>query len=304
MRRAVSGLVFGAIAAFCAASCSRPPATAVVVSFDTDFAVESNDTVEINLLRGDDLGALIPDANLESTPQTLTLYDNPDKDTDIAVPVTVSAVFSHPQLGLKVTRSVRVTYAKEETKLLRLNLELACAKVECPAGTTCIAGACSDDRVDGASLPVYDKAAVENAGAECFKATCLDGEMQLDAASLGITPGGGACTITSPITPGAGGELNVSVGWSFVSGARSVLPRGPGGYELTGQQIKLPAALCEALTSGRATSLGFSASCAPKTAAMPMCAKPKLAAPAQSGKGGSSGAGGTTAKGGSAGKGG
>lgn len=138
------------------AGCADHPATALVLVVQADAETLSKiDHIEISASRGGEERflqsyALPAEARL---PGTLTLSKDPDADP--SDPILVRVVGSKESPEATVSRSARLGFVKEKTKLLRMPLTAACLNKKCDPGLTCIDGACVSDTVDPNTLPDF-----------------------------------------------------------------------------------------------------------------------------------------------------
>lgn len=106
-----------------------------------------------------------------------------DNGTAPALTLTVAGYRGAKRL---VERRATATLVVGKTLYLRLGLAGACETVSCPAGQTCIDGACAGESVDPAALPDYRP---ERVG----EVDCASGPVWIDTASGQPLPVGGGC---------------------------------------------------------------------------------------------------------------
>ncbi len=146
----------------------------------------------------------------------------------------------------------------------------------CPAGETCLAGACVPETVTSGSLPAFapdevtsgQYSAAADTGA-CFNvATCF-------ARAVAVMPGGAPCSFAVP-SGLAAGDLNVAIETSTTSAGEGTclsdgaclvpLDEGPGGWTLSGETVDLPVAVC-----ATRAKVVVSGACGSKASATPLC---------------------------------
>jgi alpha-tubulin suppressor-like RCC1 family protein len=136
-------------------ACASKPPTAIMLGVSSEPAVPGElDRLRITVLRGEavsfDQEYDLPDG--AHVPGTLTLSPR-DADDHSPLTITVRARKASSGDAWRVTRTARLGFLAERSKLLRLRLERACLDLPCSPDLTCIGGACVPPDVDPTSLP-------------------------------------------------------------------------------------------------------------------------------------------------------
>ncbi len=292
-RVALGALVLG----FCAApSCTALPASETMIVLQTDLSLPKDvDRLTIQVLvRGDqrhfnEFTKLGTDDTLKIPASIgLTL----DSGTDASTPVTFR-VTAFQGVKARVLREVVTTIPKDRLVALKLPIQWLCwedlpldqdgkAISNCDANQTCIAGTCTDNKVDSTTLEDYSAANVFGGGTGTGDGTCFDTAPCFDDADShrtvdAPTSTDGKCTITPPE---ALGDVNVAIrvatagicgstGCFVPIDARSEL-----GWQADGKTIKLPTAVCDRIAAGKASGVSITpvrTGCALKTSGVPTC---------------------------------
>lgn len=144
------------------------PARTIRVAIYTD-APEDFDWLHIVVSRGGvpKFDEMYERETIDSLPDSLLLENEmptDDKGNYIYTPVriVVQGLASEPTpsdpnaMSLAIERSAELPFVLDHPVLLRMPLCASCFNYPCGEGTTCVAGACMDERVDPASLPEDD----------------------------------------------------------------------------------------------------------------------------------------------------
>ena len=138
------------IALFALGGCAAP-ITEVVVQVDSDFDVPSElSAIEIEVTSPDDVTqtAMADLGGMEAElPRTLSLVQEAAPLGPYRVRVTG---FRRGMMLLR--RDAEFTFVRDESRLLRLDLEQACESVRCNGNETCEAGDCRDRDVTADEL--------------------------------------------------------------------------------------------------------------------------------------------------------
>lgn len=134
-----------ALAVAVAPGCKASPPTALVLALRTDTMPPEVSSLVVTVTR-DGATRFTQTYALPSgaaLPGTLTLSNGRDEDPGDSITVVVLGK------GTKtVTRTARLGFVREKTKLLRLAVERACIDVPCVDGETCAGGTCVPIDVD------------------------------------------------------------------------------------------------------------------------------------------------------------
>jgi hypothetical protein len=269
-----------------AVHCDPTPDTGIVLALRVEPTVpEEIDSLQIAWSRGDQ-------ANTKydySLPQGVTLpgtllfrTDDPNGDSlQIDVEVSKDGVS-------KIRKKVRLRFAQEKIKLLRVTMEYACLDIDCPVNQTCQAGECIPIDIDPNSLPEFED--TEQALPPPGTKNCFDRVKCLANAQPVVLD---VVNCQFPVPPSS---YNVGLQWS---GSKIVpIPKDTFGFEeITVGTGKLAPALCKAVSLGKA-KLFVASGCQSLAPEQPICVPPAT------GTGGASGAGGmagTSGQGGSGG---
>lgn len=138
------------VALLALAGCAAP-ITEVVLEVDSDFDVPGElSAIEIEVTSPDDATqramADLGDGE-PGLPRTLSLVQEDAPLGPYRVRVTG---FRRGMMLLR--RDAEFTFVRDESRLLRLDLEQACESVSCPGNRTCEAGECRDREVTGDEL--------------------------------------------------------------------------------------------------------------------------------------------------------
>jgi alpha-tubulin suppressor-like RCC1 family protein len=148
------------------AGCKRPP-TALVLAVRTDLGAPTEiDTIEISASRGgaDRFRRTYDLATALKLPGTLT-FQNGDGESASEPTTYVVRAKKASEAAWKVTRTARLGFVDEHTKLLRLSVERACVTIACSGDSTCVAGKCVSPDVDASALPDFESNDAALAGA-------------------------------------------------------------------------------------------------------------------------------------------
>jgi hypothetical protein len=285
-RVALGALVLGF---FGAPSCTALPASETMIVLQTDLSLPKDvDRLTIQVLvRGDqrhfnEFTKLGTDDTLKIPASIgLTLDDG----TDLSTPVTFR-VTAFQGTKARVLREVVTTIPKDRLVALKLPIQWLCwedlaldpdgnAISNCDANQTCIAGTCTDNKVDPSALDDYSADQVFGGGTGTGDGTCFDTAPCFAAPTdAPTTVDGSDCTIN------AGKDVNVAIrvdtagicgsnGCFVPIDANSEL-----GWQASGDKIKLPKAVCDRIAAGKASGVSTSVvndMCPLKTSAIPTC---------------------------------
>ncbi len=224
----------------------------------------------------------------QKLPGTLVI-DAPDKP-DQSIDIRIGAFAGDPDtVPPRIVRQAVTTIPDGKTVTLQMPIQFLCdgraallgqdLDSGCPDGTTCLAGVCEDNKVDGSKLPVYEESKVFGDG-ECFDtSSCFDSgaEAEVDLASCTIaggddvnvaleTEGDGICgavgcfvALDANADLAASGQKTVSLGYTVLDGGKIQLPKG----------------VCQQLQTGKivrvVTTATGTGSCAKKQPSLPTC---------------------------------
>jgi hypothetical protein len=200
----------------------------------------------------------------------------------------------------RILREVVITIPTSLTVLERVDLQYLCSGMvsggspsswasTCAAGTTCIAGACADDSVDGSTLGAFDPSSVFGGGSAPGEGQCFDvSGCFADPTPAGIMSVDGGCAVVTavptgtsdvPMGPGLSPSMNLNLGLHVSSGGTC---NGTGcyvpldqdktiGWSPSGDSVLLPPGICQALTAPGGPTLVVSSACATKVPGVPIC---------------------------------
>jgi hypothetical protein len=150
----------------CAAEEAGDAGTAVVGGLTTDLAV-GFDIHRIEITTAVD-GEVKSEERRSYTEGNLTLPTELSVDAGGSADVEITAeAFGKAEPQPFLTRTAATRAAPGRALLLPLSLEQACSGVACPAGKTCIQGACADPFVDPSALDEADPSWLDTAPDAC-----------------------------------------------------------------------------------------------------------------------------------------
>ncbi len=284
------GLLFGGLTLLAVACAQKsPPPGELVVVVTSDMSVPKDiDSVRVQVLSGSQTrtDTTVPiGAGGVLLPATLGILAG--SDPSVPATIRVIGIGAHRALTL---REATVTVPVNRTAMLRMPIEWLCVgsavdptavdpsmdavTSACPAGETCVAGACVSDAIDSAALTSYAEDPTvppADGGAGCFDTTAC-----FDAAIVEpVSPS----TCTVPVPPGADpSRLNVALepadGAGICDGTGCFVPLdqdASDGWTVSGGVVSLPAGLCSSMKAGLRATIAVSTACPSKTPELPEC---------------------------------
>jgi hypothetical protein len=171
------------------------PRSEIVVGLVTDLTVPSQiDLVTLEADQSDGVPVQQrqwPRDGTLALPGSFGLYT--DNGSAPALTITVAGYLGASRV---VARTALVPIVAGKTLFLRLGLAGACKQVDCPSGQSCADGACVDESIDPATLPIYKPAL---AG----EVACDSGPRWIDTTSGAPLPTGGGCPAGATCREGA-----------------------------------------------------------------------------------------------------
>lgn len=294
------------------AGCEDKTPSAVVLVIQSDLVPGQEITsLEIEIQRAGNVAHIATydvGSTISTFPATITLQDDPARETplDVRAEIRLTATTTLP--GIKngsgsqiIERTAQVTFAKEQTKTLFLNLAPGCVGYNLSScgqqNATCGNSGCVSNLYDGAALPVFSESFVIPDQATCFNHTptgCFQGALAFTAKQEknpeGAKKEDGSCQIVLPKLPqetldNIAANLNVAVVWASTSARYTLLNREDFGSVREGwalktssgtPEINLAEGLCNGISSGEITHFVFSTTCPSKRIEQPTCKNPTL----------------------------
>lgn len=149
MRRVfASSILLGAL------GCSDHAATAIVSAVATDPVVQSQiQFVRISSIRGSTTWSTTLPKTQFIEPGTLTFNDTSHGESKTSLQIRVEGLAGEKDTEALISRSARLVFVPEKTKLIRMGLARECLKVSCDPGATCYKGQCiSEDSPEVTTL--------------------------------------------------------------------------------------------------------------------------------------------------------
>jgi hypothetical protein len=267
----------------------------LVLAIDTDMAIPAQiDSLHIEVEAHGEIEfrneyAIGP--KRATLPATLTLVSRDIGDAPVSVRVAGSKLGADG-MEWRTFRETVTTVPSDRIATLRMPLQWLCkGQVEamedgndsplhrerpqstCGSGNTCRAGKCEASDVDGESLSDYRAADLYGGGDTPEEGSCFDTVACMEGANP-ATPDAD-CTIERPDADPFNVALRVvDDGICDADASNCYVPLNaddPEGWQLEGERVKLPPAVCEKLSQGAVRAVLISDTCKRKTEQVPAC---------------------------------
>ncbi len=310
-------------AATLAPSCAKKaePSGELILAIQTDMSIPKDiDAVWIEIYT---YGSLVFQNRYEvgpagvKIPATLALQADPGKSPPVSI-----RVISERQAVTRTLREVVTTIPPERVATLRVPIQWLCdgsgqrvpdTKPQqfingCPAGQTCIDGACAASDVDSSQLPAFKSGDVFGGGTGDGDGSCFD-TLSCFATSVPLQVDAATCSADASALGAADAQnLNVALqlpvgGDGICDSTHCLVPLDASAdWAFQNNTLTLPPAVCARLKAGTVQSVVATAACATKTSATPTCGPwSSVGGAGDDGGAGTGGSGGTSGSGGAAG---
>lgn len=290
----------------------EPSAVVIVITSDLAPGTEIHD-LNLEITRDGNtplfkLYSVGPSQEIVTFPATITIQDDPNKETplDVRAEVRLRATTNLPTVkggqGTEIIRSAQVTFAKGVTKTLFLNLDPGCVGFNLSScgvqNVTCGNYGCLSDLYEASSLPTYNESLVSNPN-DCFDHTptgCFQDSVVFPAKVLTLSKPSEQnkkemCQVPIPvdvpldISNNLVKNLNIAVVWASTKERYTVINREDFDAVQEGWAIKTDSGkpeiiisdgLCNAVRAGLITHIVTSTTCESKRVEQPTCKNPTI----------------------------
>ena len=262
----------------------EPPKGQLMITLQTDMALPKDvDQVHVEILSFGSVqfaNTYEVGAGKLLIPATLGLIVGEDP----ARPVSIR-ILALQQGKARMLREVVTTVPAQRVATLRIPIQWLCDgsvteptpgqySSTCPEGQTCLAGRCTEQKVEEATLPSYDPALIFGGGTGTGDGACFDTEGCFAGTSL-VTVDAKDCSVEKP----ASGAANLALiprdrKAGICDAQRCYVPLDrseDAGFREANGRLLLPPRVCELISSGALEGVVLTTQCPTKTDALPTC---------------------------------